>query len=132
MKYITLAALGHFLMYAFSGIGLLGIFTYIYNVVTPYNDLAEIKKGNSASSITLSGAMIGFTIPLVLLSFVGINFTDFVIWSVIVGAIQIALFKTLYKVLPLEANHTNSAVAVMYATLSVCIGLIVGFSLIPA
>jgi len=137
MKYITLMSFLHFLVYALSGIGLLGLFTYVYNLVTPYNDLEEIKKGNNASSITLSGAMIGFTIPLVLLSFLGVNLLDFALWSLVVGAIQIGLFKVLSMLLPLGTDpltpsYRNTAVAMTYAALSICIGLIVGFSLIPS
>ena len=45
-------------------LALLAIFAAIYVRVTPYNEIALIREGNMAASISLSGALIGFVLPL--------------------------------------------------------------------
>ena len=131
MKYITLEALGNFLLYTFSSLVLLGIFGKIYQWLTPYHEHESIKAGKLAPAIALGGALIGFTIPLLSVSYHGINYIDFLIWAVVVGVLQIILFKVLYWMIPMQVEEDNKAIALIYAVLAFCVGLISAFSLIP-
>lgn len=132
MKYITLAALGNFLLYTFSSLVLLGVFGKIYQWLTPYHEREQIKAGNVAPAIAFGGALIGFTFPLLSVSYHGVNIVDFLIWAGIAGVLQIILFKALYWVIPMQIEEDNKAIAIIYAVLAVCVGLINAFSLIPA
>lgn len=132
MKYITLAALGNFLLYTFSSLILLGIFGKIYQWLTPYHEGESIKEGKLAPAIALGGALIGFTIPLLSVSYHGVNYIDFMIWAAIAGVLQIILFKVLYWIIPMQIEEDNRAIALIYAVLAFCVGLINAFSLIPA
>jgi putative membrane protein len=131
MKYITLQALGNFLLYTFSSLVLLGIFGKIYQWLTPYHEGESIKEGKMAPAIALGGALIGFTIPLLSVSYHGVNYLDFVIWAGVAGALQIILFKGLYWLIPMQVEEDNRAIALIYAVLAFCVGLISAFSLIP-
>ena len=131
MKYITLQALGNFLLYTFASLILLGVFGKIYQWLTPYHEHESIKAGRIAPAIALGGALIGFTIPLLSVSYHGVNFLDFLIWAGVAGAFQILLFKALYWVIPMQIEEDNCAIAVIYGVLAVCVGLINAFSLIP-
>jgi putative membrane protein len=131
MKYITLQALGNFLLYTFSSLVLLGIFGKIYQWLTPYHEHEQIKAGKLAPAIALGGALIGFTLPLLSVSYHGANFYDFLIWATIVGVLQIILFKALYWLIPMQIEEDNKAIALIYAVLAFCVGLISAFSLIP-
>lgn len=131
MKYITLASIAGFLIYALSSISLLALFTYVYSLVTPYNEVTEMKKGNTAPSIAMGGAMLGYTVSLIVLSYIGINYADFLLWAIFSGVVQIGLFKLLYKVIPMDIEQNNCAIATFYAVAAFCIGLITAFSLIP-
>lgn len=131
MKYITLEALGNFLLYTFSSLAMLGIFGKIYQWLTPYHEQEQIKAGNVAPAIALSGALIGFTLPLLSVSYHGVNYVDFLIWAGIVGVLQIILFKVLYWIIPMQIEEDNKAIAIIYAVLAICVGLISAFSLIP-
>jgi putative membrane protein len=131
MKYITLEALGNFLLYTFSSLVLLGIFGKIYQWLTPYHEHEQIKAGKLAPAIALGGALIGFTLPLLSVSYHGINYIDFLIWAVVVGVLQIILFKILYWLIPMQVEEDNKAIALIYAVLAFCVGLISAFSLIP-
>lgn len=131
MKYITLWAFGNFCLYALSSILLLGIFGKVYMWLTPYHEFEQIKKGSAAPAIALSGACLGFTMPLLSVSYHGVNFVDFLIWSAVAGVFQLALFKILYWIIPMQIEEDNKAIAILYASLAACVGLINGFSLIP-
>lgn len=132
MKYITLAAVGNFLLYTFASLVLLGIFGRIYQWLTPYHEQESIRAGKLAPAIALGGALIGFTFPLLSVSYHGVNFVDFLIWATVAGFIQILLFKALYWVIPMQVEEDNRAIALIYAVLAFCVGLINAFSLIPS
>lgn len=132
MKYITLPALGNFLLYAFSSLALLGVFGKLYQWLTPYHEHESIKAGKMAPAIALGGALIGYTLPLLSVSYHGANIFDFLIWAAVVGILQIILFKALYWVIPMQIEEDNKAIALIYAVLAVCVGLISAFSLIPS
>ncbi|MDQ3042320.1 MAG: hypothetical protein M3R11_08060, partial [Acidobacteriota bacterium] len=60
------------------------------------------------------------------------NYVDFLIWAGIVGVLQIILFKALYWLIPMQIEEDNKAIALIYAVLAFCVGLISAFSLIPS
>ncbi|HEY8560916.1 MAG TPA: DUF350 domain-containing protein [Pyrinomonadaceae bacterium] len=132
MKYITLEALGNFLLYTFASLVLLAVFGKIYQWLTPYHEHESIKEGKLAPAIALGGALIGFTLPMLSVSYHGVNFVDFLIWAGIAGALQIIVFKALYWLIPMQIEEDNKAIAVIYAVLAFCVGLINAFSLIPS
>lgn len=132
MKYITLQALGNFLLYTFSSLVLLAVFGKIYQWLTPYHEYEQIKAGKLAPAISLGGALIGFTLPMLSVSYHGVNYIDFLIWAGIVGVLQIILFKAMYWLIPMQIEEDNKAIALIYAVLAFCVGLISAFSLIPS
>lgn len=131
MKYITLKAVLDFCIYAFSSLGLLAVFGRLYMWVTPYHEFDEMRKGNSAPAIALGGALLGFTFPLLSVSYHGVDLIDFLIWAVVVGLLQVVIFKIMYWLIPMQIEAENKAIATFYASVAVCVGLISAFSLIP-
>lgn len=132
MKYITLPAVGNFLLYAAASLALLWLFTWLYKLWTPYDEFVQMRAGKKAPAFAMGGAMLGFTFPLLSLSYHGINVMDFAIWSLVAGAVQLALFKVLYWVIPMQIEEDNQAVGIFYAFAAICVGLINAFSLIPS
>lgn len=132
MKYITLASMGNYLIYAVLGILLLAVFTRIYTWSTPYNEFEEMRKNKKAPAFALGGAMLGFTFPILSMSLYGINTVDFLLWAVVGGLTQVALFKILYWFIPMDLDSDNQAIGIFYAFVAICIGLINAFSLIPS
>lgn len=129
-KYITLQMVLHFLAYFSVSTALVGVFTWLYVKVTPYNEFVEIKNGNVHSAISLVGAVIGFTIPLLVASMYGISLVDFIVWACVAMVVQMAVFFVAYRYFDYKL-HENMAAAVTYAGLCIITGLINGFSLIP-
>lgn len=132
MKYITATALANFLLYTFSSLALLAIFGKIYQLLTPYHEHEQIKAGKLAPAIALGGALIGFTLPMLSVSYHGVNIVDFLIWAAVAGILQIILFKALYWIIPMQIEEDNKAIGLIYAVLAFCVGLINAFSLIPS
>lgn len=132
MKYITLLSFANFLLYAGSGIALLALFTKLYQKWTPYDEFVQMKAGKKAPAFAMGGAMLGFTFPIVSLSYNGVNWVDFVIWCVVAGVVQLVLFKVLYRFIPMDIDEDNQAVGIFYAFAAICVGLINAFSLIPS
>lgn len=118
-------------VYFISGTGMLAIFTRLYVFATPYDEKEQIKEGKRAPAIALAGAMLGFTIPIATMSFHGARFTDYLIWSIVAGCVQLACFKVMYRLLPKQIEADNCAAAIFYAGASICVGIINAFSLIP-
>ena len=56
-----------FLIFFAVAIALLFAFTWIYVKITPYKEITLIREGNHAAAISLSGAMLGFALPLSLI-----------------------------------------------------------------
>ena len=73
------------------GIFLLGL--WIYTVVTPMNEIALIRNGNIAASISLFGACIGISIPLAICLASSVNAIDIIVWGSIAVILQLVCFK---------------------------------------
>lgn len=131
MTYITLPAATAFFTYSLLSFGLLAVFGRLYLWVTPYNEVAQIREGKIAPALAFGGALLGFTMPLLSLSYHGSNLIDFLLWALLAGVFQVILFKLLYRILPMEATADNRAVGTLYAFLALSVGLINAFSLIP-
>lgn len=131
MKYISLVSFGDFLLYAVVSLALLWLFTWLYKLWTPYDEFVQMRAGKKAPAFALGGAMLGFTFPLLSLSYHGINLFDFATWAVVACFVQLCLFKVLYWVIPMQIKEDNQAIGIFYAFAAICVGLINAFSLIP-
>jgi putative membrane protein len=127
----TIAGVELFGIYIASGLAMLAIFTKLYLWVTPYDEAKEISKGHMAPAIALSGAMLGFTFPLLAASYSHTGFEDYLAWSVIACVVQLLVFVVLHRSLPRWIETNNPAGATCFAMASVCAGLINAASFIP-
>lgn len=120
-----------FCEYLALSLAMLALFTQLYIKVTPYDDLKEIREGNLAPAIALCGAMLGFTFPLLVASYLHTSITGFVLWSLVACVMQLGVFWGLYRFLPQIVATHNVAGASCYAVAAVCAGLINAASFIP-
>ena len=102
---------------------LLIAFIVLYVKVTPYNEFELIHKNNLAAAISLSGACIGFVMPLAASIYFTHSFFQMLIWAVITGATQIGVFAMMRRhARSIEEGHT--APALLLAALSICAGFL--------
>jgi putative membrane protein len=122
-----LATLPNFLAYLGAAIVLLVAFMAIYLRVTPYDEIALIRKNNVAAAISLSGALLGFAMPIANVIAHSDTLLDLAVWGVIAGVVQLLAWMVARVALPrlkeaIEAGLV--APAIFIAALSVTMGLI--------
>lgn len=116
-------ALISFLTYLGTALVLLGCFVFLYEKFTPYREFVLIKENNSAAAVTLSGAMLGFTFPLVSSIYYTQSLTEMALWAAITCVVQLVLFAVLRS----WAGHIekgNVAPAIFVAGASISVGLL--------
>lgn len=116
-----------FLMYIGLSCFSLYIFIKMFVLSTPYDDIQKIRDNDLPHAITLSGVSIGFTIPLLICSYFGSSVIVFIELAFIIGIIQLIL----EKLISMWLVQKNEATSIFHAAISICIGAIVGFSIIP-
>lgn len=120
-----------FALYLGLSLVMLGIFVRLYIWTTPYHEPAEIAQGKLAHAIALSGAMLGFTFPLLVASYTRSGVLGFIAWGALACCVQLLLFRFLYWLMPSSIESNNTASATCYATASICVGLINAASFLP-
>lgn len=80
--------------------GLLALFLFIYVRITPYPEIQLIREGNSAAAISLSGATLGFAIPLAQSAAQSGNIYDMLLWAAIAMVVQLLVYVTVRLIIP--------------------------------
>jgi putative membrane protein len=122
-----LATLPNFLAYLGTAIVLLAVFVTIYVYVTPYDEINLIRNNNTAAAISLSGALLGFAMPIANVIAHSDTVLDLVFWGVVAGVVQLAAWGVARVALPkLEEDIATgrTAPAAFVAALSITIGLL--------
>ncbi|MCX7164271.1 MAG: DUF350 domain-containing protein [Betaproteobacteria bacterium] len=122
-----LATLPNFLAYLGAAIVLLVAFVAIYLYVTPYDEIALIRANNSAAAISLSGAVLGFALPIANVIAHSDTLIDLAVWGAIAGIVQLLAWGVARLALPqlqqdIAAGRT--APATLIAALSLTVGLL--------
>ncbi len=119
--------------FSFSQFFLLGlvylfVFIKIYVKVTPYDEIALIKNGNLAASLSLLGATIGFLLPMASVITHTHLINDMAIWSLISMIVQLLSFQAIKMIWMPDVQEKiesgNVACGVFLLTLSLAVGLI--------
>ncbi len=113
----------NFVVYLATAIALLAAFLAIYVNVTPYREFALIGQGNVAAAITLAGATLGFTFPLVASIYYTQSLGEMAVWAAITCVVQLAVFLVMRRYAK-RIEEGNVAPAVFIASLSIAVGLL--------
>ena len=123
----VLNSLPAFASYFLTAVVLLGVFAVLYELVTPYNELALIREGNAAAAITLGGAIVGFALPIAVSVAVSHNLYAMVGWAVVAGAVQLLVYVAARLALP-RINEAipqgKIASGIFLASLSLGVGIL--------
>jgi putative membrane protein len=123
----SLAGLPAFLLYFAVSLALFIVFFLLYTWVTPYDEVALIREGNTAAAISLSGALIGFVLPLASAIAHSVHLLDMIVWAVIAMVTQIVVYFVVGLAVPhfveaIRAGRTSAAT--LLATLALAAGLL--------
>ena len=122
-----LATLPSFLAYLGTAIVLLVAFVAIYLYVTPYEEIALIRNNNTAAAISLSGAILGFAMPIANVIAHSDTLLDLAVWGVVAGIVQMAAWGLARVALPQLQEDIPAgrvAPAIFVAALSIAVGLL--------
>ena len=123
----SFAGFDDFLVYLALALVLLYGFVWIYIRVTPWREMALIRAGNMAAAFSLSGAILGFIVPLTAAIKYSVNLVDMAIWGLIALVVQIAAFVVVKMLVPsvgqdIEAG--NGAQGFFLGVASLAVGLV--------
>jgi len=99
LKY-SIAGLPSFGLYLAATFILLAVFLAIYVQITPYKEISLIREGNTAAAASISGAMLGFVIPLANAVIQSTNIADMVMWGIIALVVQLVVYGIGTRVIP--------------------------------
>lgn len=123
----SLAGLPAFLSYFAAAIGLLALFLLIYVFMTPYREITLIRQGNTAAAASLSGAILGFVLPLASAIAHSVGLADMAIWGLVALIIQLLVYLAARLLLPDLARDVPAgkvATGVFLGALSLAIGML--------
>ncbi|MDS4042475.1 MAG: DUF350 domain-containing protein [Candidatus Competibacter sp.] len=123
----SLAGLPSFLLYFATAIGLLLLFLLAYVFITPYREITLIREGNAAAAASLSGALLGFVLPLASAIAHSVSLPDMAIWGLIALVIQLLVYLAARLLLPDLARDIPAgkvATGVFLGALSLAIGVV--------
>ncbi len=101
------------------------IFKAIYRWITPHDEGALIRAGNSAAAVALGGALIGYVIPLASALTQTHSLPEFVAWALLAVVIQISTFWLVRRIaLPdvsarIERGEMSTALYLMMISIAV-------------
>jgi putative membrane protein len=123
----SLRGVDNFLAYLATSVALLVVFVWIYIHITPYREIALIREGNPAAAASLSGAVLGFVIPLASAVAHSVAFVDMLLWGAIALVIQLAAFgvaRILFPTIAADIPAGRVALGVFVGALAVAVGIL--------
>jgi len=106
---------------------LLIVFIGLYVTVTPPREVQLIREGNVSAAVCLSGAMLGFVLPLASAMVHGANLIDFLVWGLIAALVQMLAYvaiRLIFRRMPEDIVEDRLAIAVITAGVSVSVGVL--------
>jgi putative membrane protein len=89
-----------FILYFGASLALLALFIAIYIRITPYPEITLIRQGNVAAAASLSGAMLGFVVPLAHSIAQSANLADMALWGTIALIVQLLVYFVVRRLMP--------------------------------
>lgn len=127
MWHYFVETLPNFLLYFAVSIALLAAYALAYVKVTPHQELALIKNGNTAAAFSLGGALIGFAMPLSTVVRFSVSILDLVLWGVIVLLVQLAAFfiaRLYLSRVDKRIEEGDDAAGLFVASIAVAVGIL--------
>jgi putative membrane protein len=104
------------------------IFKAVYRWITPHDEGALIRAGNSAAAVALGGALIGYAIPLASALAHTHSLPEFVAWALLAGVIQIATFWLVRRIALPDVSERiargEMSTAIYLLSISLAVGIL--------
>ena len=123
----SFAGFDDFLVYFGVSLAYLAVFVAIYIRITPYRELQLIREGNMAASFSLSGAILGFIVPLASAVQHSVNLVDMAVWGLVAMVVQILAFVVVKLCIPSvtrDIPENKGSAGFFLGSLSLGVGLL--------
>lgn len=122
---VTLPLFG---MYFGSSLVMLMIALFVYIRITPYNELALIRAGNTSASVSLGGTTLGMVIAMASVIIHSVGFVDMLVWCGVTLVVQLMMWEIvnwIFGNLQKKISVDNCiASAIMLAASSMAVGIL--------
>ncbi len=126
-KFDLLSLLPSFLAYFGTALALTALFLVAYIGITPVREWSEIRSGNQAAAVSLSGALLGFVLALNSVITHSGGLLDMVAWGAVALIVQLGVFfvvRLLKPDLVSRIGDGSMSHAIFLGGLSVAVGLL--------
>ncbi len=127
MYSLTSIAIGSYFTYLLASVVMLAIFSKIYLIITPYDELALIRQGRGAPCISLAGTLIGYSLTLSASAIYNNSLFVFIIWAVFAMVVQLLGYLVMVKIVgnvKEEMQKNNIAVGGLMGLSGLVLGIV--------
>ncbi len=99
----------------------------LYMKLTAHDEMALIRNGNSAASLSLGGAIVGLAIPLGFSLSASLSLWDLLFWGLVALVLQLAAFRIVdgfLKDLPQRIEADDMAAAILLVAVKLATAII--------
>lgn len=124
---LQLTALTKFLVYFGTALALTITFAFIYAMITPYQEVRLIREGNTAAAYSMTGALLGFVIPLASAIVHSVGLLDMAIWGSVALVVQLTTYfvvSRLFRNIGDEIRADRVGKGLFLGAVSVVVGIL--------
>ncbi len=129
-----LANLGNYLLYFVSTLAMLIVSVFIYVKFLPYDEIALIRRGNSAAAVALGGTIIGYATVVYAATAHGRDLLETAVWSGVALVSQIIAYEVVhfaFRDFKAEMEKGDLSYGIALGAFSIAVGLINAGCLTP-
>lgn len=123
----SLIGMEKFFTYFAASLAMMAAFITVYIWIIPYHEIELIRNGNVAASASLSGAVLGFALPLASAVIYSAGLGDMLIWGVVALVGQLIGYAVVRVTIPHLAKDIPEgklAAGVFLGAVSLAIGVV--------
>ena len=122
-------AILNYLIHLFLAAVLLAVFFKAYTCMTPFDEVLLIRQGNAAAALSLSGALIGFSITIGSALVHTADYEEFAAWAFGAMVVQMLAYAVTTRALNMSKDQiegNNASFGGLLGAISISIGVING------
>lgn len=124
---MPLHSLYSYLLHLATGLGMVLVFMAIYLKVTPFDEIALIRKGCLAAALSMGGALVGFGLTVASSLSNCESYLQFAIWGGLSAVVQLVTYLVVAWLMPSMTRaleEDNRAMGAFLGLISLAVGIV--------